>query len=48
MKITWLPSTMEAPAHPDECADCGAWMNSKNIGRDKIARCVACHRKATR
>ena len=43
MRITWKPTTDAPPQFPDECADCGEWMNSKTIGKDRQARCVACH-----
>jgi hypothetical protein len=42
MAIKWNKSNDAAPEFPDECADCGSWMNSKVIGSDGVARCVAC------
>lgn len=46
MRIRQLPTNANAPEFSDDCAECGEYMNSKMIGKDRKARCVPCHRKA--
>lgn len=38
-------SNADAPEFSDYCGDCGDYMNSKMIGKDRVARCVSCHKK---
>jgi hypothetical protein len=40
IKITRSPGSDPLPS--DDCADCGNFMNSVMVGRDKIRRCITC------